>query len=78
MSVLWCLRVNPENKISSPIEGINGVYLAKVTAITKSGDTNVKGEKARLAQTLSYRAGSEVFESLKKQVEIDDKRSKFY
>lgn len=68
----------PENKVSSPIEGINGVYLAKVTAVTKSGDTNIKGEKARLAQTLSYRAGSEVFESLKKLVVIDDKRSKFY
>jgi peptidyl-prolyl cis-trans isomerase D len=68
----------PENKISSPIEGINGVYLAKVTAIAKSGDTNIKGEKARLAQAMGYRAGSEVFESLKKLVEIDDKRSKFY
>ena len=68
----------PENKISDPIQGINGVYLAKVTSITKSGDTNVNGEKERLAQTLGYRANSQVFESLKKLVEIDDKRSKFY
>ena len=67
-----------ENKISTPIEGVNGVYLAKVTAITKSADTNVKGEKTRLAQTLGYRAGSQVFESLKKLVPIEDKRSKFY
>ena len=77
-AVIGAVSNLPENKVSSPIEGINGVYLAKVTAITKSGDTNIKGEKARLAQTLSYRAGSEVFESLKKLVEIDDKRSKFY
>ena len=68
----------PENKISAPIEGINGVYMAKVTAITKSSDTNVDGEKTRLAQTLGYRAGSQVFESLKKLVEVEDKRSKFY
>ena len=68
----------PENKISVPIEGINGVYMAKVTAITKSSDTNVDGEKTRLAQTLGYRAGSQVFESLKKLVEVEDKRSKFY
>ena len=68
----------PENKISAPIEGMNGVYLAKVTAVTKTGDTNVKGEKTRLAQALGYRAGSQVFESLKKIVIIEDKRSKFY
>lgn len=67
-----------ENKISSPIEGVNGVYLAKVTAITKSGDSNVDGEKTRLAQALGYRADAQVFESLKKLVEIDDNRSKFY
>jgi peptidyl-prolyl cis-trans isomerase D len=68
----------PENKISAPIEGINGVYLAKVTAITKNNDTNVDGEKNRLALTLGYRAGSQVFESLKKRADIVDKRSKFY
>jgi peptidyl-prolyl cis-trans isomerase D len=68
----------PENKISSPIEGMNGVYLAKVTAVTKNADSNVNGEKARLAQTLEYRAGSQVFESLKKLAVIEDKRSKFY
>jgi peptidyl-prolyl cis-trans isomerase D len=68
----------PENKISSPIEGNNGVYLAKVTSITKNADTDMKGEKTRLAQALGYRAGSQVFESLKKLAEVEDKRSKFY
>lgn len=67
-----------ENKVSAPIEGNNGVYLAKVTAITKNTDNNVKGEKARLAQTLASRSGSQVFESLKKLVEVVDKRAKFY
>ena len=68
----------PENKVSTPIVGINGVYLAKVASVTKGADSNLKGEKTRLNQMLRYRAGSEVFESLKKLVEIDDKRSKFY
>jgi peptidyl-prolyl cis-trans isomerase D len=68
----------PENKISEPIEGNNGVYLAKVTTITKSADTNVNAEKNRLAQAMGYRSGSQVFESLKKLVDIVDKRSKFY
>lgn len=68
----------PENKISAPIQGINGVYLAKVTSITKGNDTNVEGEKNRLSQTLGYMAVSQVFESLKKLADIEDKRSKFY
>lgn len=68
----------PENKISSPIEGNNGVYLAKVTSIVKSENNDLKGEKARLAQNLGYRTGSMVLESLKKIADIEDKRSKFY
>ena len=68
----------PENKISSPIEGNNGVYLAKVTSFTTATDTDLKGEKTRLAQSLGYRAGAQVFESLKKLTGIEDKRSKFY
>ena len=68
----------PEGKVSAPIEGNNGVYLTKVTSFTTGTDTDLKGEKNRIAQTLGYRAGSQVFESLKKVTEIVDKRSKFY
>ncbi len=67
-----------EGKISSPIEGNNGVYLAKVTSFSTSTDSDLKGEKNRLAQSLGYRAGSQVFEALKKVTEIVDKRAKFY
>jgi peptidyl-prolyl cis-trans isomerase D len=68
----------PENKISAPIEGNNGVYLAKVTSIAKTSNSNVKAEKSSLAQALGSRAGYQVFESLKKLADIEDKRSKFY
>jgi len=68
----------PEGKVSAPIEGNNGVYLAKVTSVTTNADTDLKGEKSRIAQTLGYRAGSQVFESLRKLAQIEDKRSKFY
>ncbi len=68
----------PEGKISAPIEGNNGVYLVKVTAVVNGSDTNLKGEKNNLAQALGYRASSQVFEAMKKAVEIVDKRSKFY
>lgn len=68
----------PEGKVSSPIVGNNGVYLTKVTSVSTGADSDVKSEKVRLAQALGYRGGSQVFESLKKNTEIEDKRSKFY
>jgi peptidyl-prolyl cis-trans isomerase D len=68
----------PEGKVSTPIEGNNGVYLAKVTSVTTGTDNNVKGEKIRLAQSIDSQISSQLFESLKKLAEIDDKRSKFY
>jgi len=46
--------------------------------INTANDNNLKGEKTRLAQSLSYRAGSQAFESLKKNAEIVDRRAKFY
>lgn len=68
----------PEGKISMPIIGNNGVYLAKVTSVTTGNDTNVKAEQTRLDQTLSYTASAQAFEALKKNAKIVDKRSKFY
>lgn len=68
----------PENKISAPIEGNNGVYIAKVTSIVKNPSDDVKGEKTRMAQNMGYRTGAMVFESLRKMAEIEDKRAKFY
>ncbi len=68
----------PEGKVSAPIEGNNGVYLAKITSVSTNADKDLKGEKARLAQAVNYRAGALAFESLKKAVEIEDRRAKFY
>ena len=68
----------PEGKLSSPIEGNNGVYLTKVTSFTTGTDTDLKGEKNRLTQSINSQVSSQLFESLKKLAEIDDKRSKFY
>jgi peptidyl-prolyl cis-trans isomerase D len=77
-AVIGAVSVLPEGKVSAPIEGNNGVYLVKVTSVTTNTDADVKGEKNRIAQSLGYRAGSQVFESLKKVSVIVDKRSKFY
>jgi len=77
-AVIGAVCYLPEGKISSPIEGNNGVYLAKITSVSSSPDKDLKGEKRRLDQSMSYRAGSEVFESLKKIAVITDRRAKFY
>jgi peptidyl-prolyl cis-trans isomerase D len=77
-AVIGTVCTLPEGKISAPIEGNNGVYLTKVNSFVTSADTDLKGEKTRLAQSLGYRAGAQVFESLKKLTDIEDKRSKFY
>ena len=77
-AVIGTVCTLPEGKISAPIEGNNGVYLTKVSSFVTSADTDLKGEKTRLAQSLGYRAGAQVFESLKKLADIEDKRSKFY
>jgi len=67
-----------EGKISEPVQGNNGVYLTKITAVKTNPNTDLKGEKNRLLQALNSRAGSQVFESLKKAIDVVDKRSKFY
>jgi len=77
-AVIGAVCYLPEGKISSPIEGNNGVDLAKITSVSSSPDKDLKGEKRRLDQSMSYRAGSEVFESLKKIAVITDRRAKFY
>jgi peptidyl-prolyl cis-trans isomerase D len=77
-ALVGSVSVLPEGKISAPIEGNAGIYLAKVTSVVKNADNDLKGEKLRLAQSMGYRAGSQVFESMKKVVDIQDKRAKFY
>jgi peptidyl-prolyl cis-trans isomerase D len=77
-AVIGTVSTLPEGKISAPVQGNNGVYLTKVSSVSNGANTDLKGEKIRLAQTLNYRAAGQVFESLKKVVDIEDKRSKFY
>lgn len=77
-AVIGTVSTLSEGKISAPIEGNNGVYLVKVTSVVTNADKDLKGERTRLAQAIGYRAGGQVFESLKKLAKIEDKRAKFY
>ncbi len=67
------------NALSAPVIGNNSVYLVKAIEVRNAGDTNVEAEKQRLQQNLAYRNNSyQTFETLKKSVRIEDRRSKFY
>jgi peptidyl-prolyl cis-trans isomerase D len=68
----------PEGKLSKPVEGSIGVFIASVSSINKNTNSDVKGEQTTLSQSLGYRASAQTFESLKKLAEIEDLRSKFY
>jgi peptidyl-prolyl cis-trans isomerase D len=65
-------------KISKPVEGNNGVYLAKVVTETPIPGVDAKMEQTRLSQNVFYKASSQAFESQRKKAEITDKRAKFY
>jgi len=66
------------DKVSEPISGNNGVFVVMVTSETENPAANIQAEQNRLAQTLSYRAASQAFQTHKNAVEIVDKRAKFY
>lgn len=66
------------DKLSKPIAGNNGVYIVKVTSVNQIPDQGADAEKLRLAQSLGYRASSQVLEAQRKKAEIVDKRAKFY
>ena len=67
------------NKISAPIEGLTGVYLAKVISEKENAKTDTEEmETAKLKQSLTYRTNYFAYETLKDKAEIEDMRSKFY
>ena len=66
------------DKISKPIPGNNGVFIAMVTSVNDNSNLDLASEKTQLEQSLSMRASSQSTEVHKDAVEIVDKRSKFY
>ena len=67
------------NNISAPIEGLTGVYLAKVISEKENTNTGtVEMEAAKLTQSLAYLTNYFAYEILKDKAEIKDMRSKFY
>ncbi len=66
------------NVISSPVKGVSGVYVLKVTSATSENNTNLLAEKEKLQQEYMYSVGNRVMDIYKAAVKIEDKRPKFY
>jgi peptidyl-prolyl cis-trans isomerase D len=71
--------VLPENKVSQPIKGTNGVYVVQVTSITQPAQTdNYTSERSSMIAAYQTRTNVEAYESLRESAHIKDERYKFY
>jgi peptidyl-prolyl cis-trans isomerase D len=77
-AVVGTVVMMEKDKLSAPIKGNRGVYIAKVTSVNELENTDVDAEKARLEQALTYRANYQAYEAQRKASEIEDRRAKFY
>ncbi|HVW94762.1 MAG TPA: SurA N-terminal domain-containing protein [Mucilaginibacter sp.] len=66
------------NKLSKPIEGLQGVFVTSVdNFINPAPLTNAVTEKERMAQALLQRSQSQIFMALKDKANVKDYRAKF-
>jgi peptidyl-prolyl cis-trans isomerase D len=68
----------PENHLSSPVIGENGVYVVEVTSLTVPEEKDLDAEKSRLGLSKRARVSFEAFEALKDEANIKDNRHKFF
>jgi len=67
-----------ENVISKPIEGLNGVYVVQVTAVTEGEGISSETEKNNLISIYQNRVNFETYNALLENANVKDKRAKFY
>lgn len=66
------------NKLSKPIEGIQGVYVYTVDSFVNPAQlTNAVREKQTLGQALTQRSEGQVLDALKDKANVKDNRAKF-
>jgi hypothetical protein len=71
--------MTPENKLSEPVKGKNGVYVFQVVSKTKSREVfNMQQEKASWNASNMYRIMYQSFEAVKNASKIKDTRIRFY
>ena len=76
--ILGTLVSLPENQLSPPVIGNNGVYVVEVTSVLQGEIPELETEKNNLLFTYQNRANFEAYNALKENAKIEDQRSKFY
>jgi len=78
-AVISAASSSSEGTITSPIEGNNGVFIVAVNTVKENTQNQtVDLVKSRLSSNYQVRASFEAFQGLRKEIEIVDKRYKFY
>jgi len=67
-----------QGQVSNPVIGNNAVFVLKVNSVVTEENANVEMQQLQTMMQLKNRAGYEVFEALKENANIVDKRAKFY
>ena len=77
--VLGMITATPQGIVSEPVAGNGAAYVYSVDMINEAVDkADYTDDIANLSTGLRNRVTSQVFESLKSSVDIDDKRAMFY
>ena len=78
-AVISAASSSPEGSITSPVEGNNGVFIMAVNTVRENTQNQtLELVRSRLVSNYQVRASFEAFQALRKEVEIVDKRYKFY
>ncbi len=78
-AVIAAASCSPEGFVSGPLKGSNGIFIISVNNVNTNEQFSDTGFlKTRLSSTYQARASYELFEALKEESGIVDKRYKFY
>ena len=77
-ALISAASVGEDGKLSGPVKGVNGVYVFTVNRSQSNTPEELSAVRERLTAMLQIRASYEIFEALRKETPIVDKRYKFY
>lgn len=79
-ALLGKISTMEEGDLSVPIKGANGVFIVKVESVVEPpvDENSLQSMAMQNSQGRASRVGYEVFEALKKRVEIEDNRHRIY
>ncbi len=77
-AVVAAAFIVPENQLSAPVEGENGVFVIHVNSRTVPENPDIQAADFRLKYALQSRVAFEGYNALREDADIVDNRIKFY